>query len=63
LAVGRSLSNLAALYRDEDRYNEGGPLYQSAVAIDQIARGPDHALICTLNGPSNELATRARPPL
>jgi hypothetical protein len=23
--------------RDEDRYNEGGPLYQSAVAIDQIA--------------------------
>ena len=40
--VATSLRNVAALYRDESRYNEAAPLLERAVAIRQKIFGRDH---------------------
>ena len=40
--VGRSLNNLASLYRARGRYAEAEPLYRRALAINLKALGADH---------------------
>ena len=71
--VGTSLNNLAALYRNQGKYADAGPLYQRALAILEKALGPEHPNVATSlenyavllrktdrNAEADELEKRAR---
>jgi len=52
-----SLNNLAGALQSQERYAEAEPLYREAIAINEIALGPDHPDIARS---INTLATRER---
>ena len=40
--------NLAALYRDQGKYEQAEPLYQHALSINERALGPQHPTTQTI---------------